>query len=36
VHIPFKGGGPAMMDVIAGKHQIAIARYPERCSHQVG
>ena len=24
VHIPFKGGGPAMMDVIAGNTQIAI------------
>ena len=24
VHVPFKGGGPAMMDVIAGNTQIAI------------
>lgn len=24
VHIPFKGGGPAMMDVVAGNTQIAI------------
>jgi tripartite-type tricarboxylate transporter receptor subunit TctC len=24
VHIPFKGGGPAMMDVIAGNTQITI------------
>jgi tripartite-type tricarboxylate transporter receptor subunit TctC len=25
VHVPFKGGGPAMMDVIAGNTQISIA-----------
>src|SRR5438552_10976900 len=24
VHVPFKGGGPAMMDVIAGNTQIAV------------
>ncbi len=24
VHIPFKGGGPAMMDVIAGNTQVAV------------
>jgi len=35
VHIPFKGGGPAMADVIAGNTQIAIARSSRRCRTSV-
>ncbi len=33
VHIPFKGGGPAMMDVIAGNTQIAIGSLIQTLPH---
>src|SRR5712675_1628743 len=33
VHIPFKGGGPAMMDVIAGNTQIAIGSLVQMLPH---
>jgi len=33
VHVPFKGGGPAMMDVIAGNTQIAIGSLIQTLPH---
>src|SRR5207244_12353872 len=33
VHIPFKGGGPAMMEVIAGNTQIAIGSLIQTLPH---